>query len=94
MTKASKNDINDGLRCYECKKLEHTMVNCPLQKAKLDKFKRKKAMSAAWDEFGGSESEEDSKLEAMLCFMDFKENDNEGGENKIEIDNPSYNDLL
>lgn len=42
---------------------------CPLLKAKPNKFKQKQAIRATYDEFGGSDEEDSENEEAMLCFM-------------------------
>lgn len=58
------------------------MENCPLLKAKLHTFKKKKAMCTTWEE--ESESEEDSSNKESI----------EDNRNEVEEIDPTYDLLL
>lgn len=48
--------------------------NCPLLKSKINRFKRKKAICATWENLKGSESEEDSiNQDALICLTAMEE---------------------
>lgn len=60
------------------------MENCHIRKSKPNRFKRKKAMWATWDEIEGSESEEDSDNEDAMMYMAIGEDNNEGDKNEVK----------
>ena len=57
--------------CYECKKLDHFKLDCPLLK-KISK-KKKKALMATWSDNEDSSSGDDQNDEANLFLMAHKE---------------------
>lgn len=46
--KAPKDDSDDVIKCYKCRKPGYMMANCLLLNSKSDKFKRKKVTCATW----------------------------------------------
>lgn len=65
------------MRCYKCIKPKDMTANCPLVKIEPDRFKRKKAICATWDETKGQSEEDFDNEDATLCFVAFEEDNNE-----------------
>lgn len=68
-SKSFKNDFHDGLKYHKNRKLGNMMVNCPLLKAKPDKFKRKKAMCTTWDDSKESILKKILKTKKQSCAL-------------------------
>lgn len=75
--------------CYECKKLGHIGIDCPLLKSSK---KSKKAMKATWDD--SSESERGSDVEDVTCIYLMAHSDKDELDDEVNLEPSSYDELF